>query len=77
MDRPNILLANAHDFIGQEIGVTDWIDVDQMQINVFGEVTRWRTWTNSDQQRPRREGPHGDTIVHGFSCAILVTHSEE
>ena len=40
MARTDILLANAEDFVGQEIGVSDWIEVDQMQTNVFGEVTR-------------------------------------
>lgn len=77
MNRPDIRLTNAHEFIGQEIGVTDWVDVDQLQVNVFGEVTRWRTWMHCDQERSRRESPYGDTIAHGFFYASLLTHFEE
>lgn len=77
MLRPDILLANAHEFTGREIGVTDWIDVDQIQVNIFGEVTRWRTWMHCDQERSRRESPYGDTIVHGFFYVSLLTHFEK
>jgi len=77
MDRPEILLANAHEFIGQEIGVTDWVHIDQMQVNIFGEVTRWPTWMHCDQERARRESPYGDTIMHGFFYVSLLTRFEE
>jgi acyl dehydratase len=77
MARTDILLANAHEFVGQEIGLTDWIDVDQMQINVFGEVTRWRTWMHCDVERSKRESPYGGTIVHGFYYVSLLTYFTE
>lgn len=77
MPRTDIRLSNAHEFVGQEIGVSDWLELDQMQINVFGEVTRWRTWMHCDQERSRRESPYGDTIVHGFFYVSLLTHFTE
>ena len=77
MARTDILLANAEAFVGQEIGVSDWIDVDQMQINVFGEVTRWRTWMHCDKERSLKESPYGDTIVHGFFYVSLLTYFTE
>ena len=77
MAAKDILLSDAHTHIGKEIGVTDWVDVDQLQINVFGEVTRWRTWMHCDQERSRRESPYGDTIVHGFFYVSLLTHFNE
>ena len=36
-----LLLSNVHEHIGQEVAVTDWVALDQMQVNIFGEVTRW------------------------------------
>ena len=36
-----LLLSNVHEHIGREVAVTDWVALDQMQVNIFGEVTRW------------------------------------
>jgi len=77
MSPPEILLANAEDFVGQELGITDWTGVDQMQVNIFGEVTRWRTWMHCDQERSRAESPYGDTIMRGFFYVSLLTYFNE
>jgi len=74
MTRDEISLANAHAFVGQEIGLSDWVEVDQMQTNVFGEVTRWRTWMHCDPERCREESPYGGAILHGFMYVGLLTH---
>ena len=67
-------LANAHSFVGQELAVTDWVFVDQVQANVFGEVTRWAHWMHSDPQRCEAESPYGGAIMHGFMMVSLITH---
>ena len=74
MANPDISLANVHEYVGQEIGQTDWLDIDQMQVNVFGEVTRWPTWMHNDRDRAARESPYGGTIIHGFFLVSLVTY---
>ena len=38
-----LLLANVHEHIGRDPVVTDWVELDQMQVNIFGEITRWAT----------------------------------
>ncbi len=68
------LLATAHEFVGQELAMTDWVSIDQMQVNVFGEVTRWATWMHCDPDRCRDESPYGATILHGFHALALITH---
>ena len=63
MAHPNITLANAHEYIGQEIGLSEWLDIDQMQVNIFGEVTRWPTWLGRHDVLDRRKTlrmAHGD-----------------
>lgn len=70
----NFLLANAHEFIGQEVALTDWVDIDQVQVNVFGEVTRWATWMHCDVERCEEESPYGGTILHGFFMVALLTY---
>ena len=74
MANPDISLANVHEYVGQEIGQTDWLDIDQMQVNIFGEVTRWPTWMHNDRDRAARESPYGGTIIHGFFLVSLVTY---
>ncbi|MDE0942213.1 MAG: MaoC/PaaZ C-terminal domain-containing protein [Alphaproteobacteria bacterium] len=68
------LLANAHELVGKEIAVTDWLHLDQMQVNIFGEVTRWPYWMHSDPERCAEESPYGGTLVHGFFMVSLMTH---
>jgi acyl dehydratase len=68
------LLTNAEEFIGQEMALTDWVHLDQVQTNLFGEVTRWPTWMHCDAERAQRESPYGGTILHGFHMLSLLTH---
>ena len=74
MANSDITLANVNEYVGQEIGLTDWLDIDQMQVNIFGEVTRWPTWMHNDRDRAARESPYGGTIIHGFFLVSLVTN---
>ena len=68
------LLETAHTFIGKELAVTDWVFIDQMQANIFGEVTRWNHWMHSDPARCAEESPYGGTLIHGFMMVALITH---
>ena len=70
----DILLSIAHEFGGQEIGLTDWVDIDQMQVNIFGEITRWATRGHCDPEWAERESPYGGTIIHGFFLISLITY---
>jgi acyl dehydratase len=72
-----LTLANAHEFVGGEFGITDWVFVDQMQTNVFGEVTRWRTPGHCDPVWAKENSPWGGTILHGFMAVSLLTHFAE
>ncbi|MBD3648146.1 MAG: hypothetical protein HUJ31_12005 [Pseudomonadales bacterium] len=69
-----LLLSNVHEHIGQEIAVTDWVEIDQMQVNIFGEITRWAKRGHNDPEWSRQHSPYGGTLVHGFFMVSLVTH---
>ncbi len=71
-DRP-FLLAEAHERIGQKLGISDWVFIDQTQVNIFGEVTRWRTPGHCEPEIAR-QGPHGGTLLHGFHIVSLLSH---
>ncbi|HKI75456.1 MAG TPA: MaoC/PaaZ C-terminal domain-containing protein [Pseudomonadales bacterium] len=69
-----LLLSNVHEYIGQEVSVTDWVDIDQMQVNIFGEITRWAKRGHCDREWAEQHSPYGGTLVHGFFMVSLVTH---
>ncbi|MCB1643796.1 MAG: hypothetical protein KDI36_00015 [Pseudomonadales bacterium] len=69
-----LLLANIHEQIGNEVAVTDWVELDQMQVNIFGEITRWAKRGHNDAEWAKEHSPHGGTLVHGFFMVSLVTH---
>lgn len=59
-------------FIGEEIGVSSWILLDQARINEFAHCTGDHQWIHLDAERAAREGPFGGTIVHGFLTLSLL-----
>ena len=64
---PNDLL----DHVGEEIGVSDWIEIDQATINAFADATGDYQWIHVDPERAAREVPGGKTIAHGFLLLSL------
>jgi acyl dehydratase len=62
------------EFVGKEIGVTDWFPVTQERIAQFAEATEDRQWIHIDRVRSRKESPYGDTIAHGFLTLSLLSH---
>jgi len=70
-----IVLASVDDlknFVGREIGVTEWLQVTQERIQQFAEATEDRQWIHLDAERAKRESPYGTTIAHGFLTLSLV-----
>ncbi|MBR9826306.1 MAG: MaoC family dehydratase [Alphaproteobacteria bacterium] len=59
--------------VGQEIGVSRWIEVDQGRIDVFAEVTEDPQFIHIDPERAAKETPFGGTIAHGFLSLSLLS----
>ncbi len=66
-------LSDMQAKIGTEIGVSDWIKVDQAMIDVFGDVTQDNQWIHVDPARAAAESPFGGTIAHGFLTLSLAS----
>ena len=64
-------LSELAALVGQEIGVSDWITVDQARIDGFAEATGDRQWIHIDPGRAAA-GPFGATIAHGFLTLSLL-----
>lgn len=64
-------LAELASLVGQEIGVSDWITVDQSRIQAFADATEDQQWIHTDPARAA-QGPFGGTIAHGFLTLSLL-----
>jgi acyl dehydratase len=72
-----LILETPHslkEFVGKEIGLTEWFTVSQERIQKFAETTEDRQWIHVDRERARRESPFGGTIAHGFLTLSLLSH---
>ena len=56
---------------GQEIGVSDWLTIDQDRVNKFADATGDHQWIHTDPVAAK-DGPFGTTIAHGFLTLSLV-----
>jgi acyl dehydratase len=59
--------------IGQELGVTDWFQMDQDRINKFADCTNDHQWIHVDEEKAAR-GPFGQTIAHGYLTISLLPY---
>ena len=59
-------------YVGKELGVSDWVRVDQEMIDKFADATGDHQWIHVDVERAKRELPIGNTIAHGYLTLSLV-----
>lgn len=64
-------LADLAGLQGQEIGLSDWIEVDQARIQRFADATDDQQWIHTDTSRADA-GPFGGPIAHGFLTLSLL-----
>lgn len=66
-----IKLQELPELIGQELAVSDWVNVPQSRIDQFAQATGDHQWIHVDPQRAG-QGPFGTTIAHGFLTLSLL-----
>jgi acyl dehydratase len=65
-------LAELKTLIGQEVAVSDWVEITQERVNLFAEATGDHQWIHIDAERSRKESPYGTTVAHGFLTLSLL-----
>jgi acyl dehydratase len=65
--------AQTEKLIGTEVGVSNWITVDQPMIDQFAETTFDTQWIHTDPERAAAETPFGGSIAHGFLTLSLAS----
>jgi len=68
--------TSVHEMVshtGEQLGVSDWVELDEQQLQDFGRLTGDMHWIHVDPARAAEEGPFGSVIVHGFLTLSLIT----
>ncbi|TDJ42189.1 MAG: MaoC family dehydratase [Gammaproteobacteria bacterium] len=65
-------LEDAKQLEGKEVGVSNWILIDQERINKFADATEDHQWIHTDPERCAREFPLGTTCAHGYLTISLI-----
>ncbi|MFB0690630.1 MaoC family dehydratase [Agrobacterium pusense] len=71
--KKEIALAEMKNHVGTEMGVSDWITVDQTMIDSFAKATLDDQFIHTDPERAKAESPFGGTIAHGFLTLSLLS----
>jgi acyl dehydratase len=74
----NTIIINSFDefnaFVGKELGVSDYIQITQEQINIFADATLDHQWIHVDAERAKTESPFKTTIAHGYLNLSVLPH---
>ena len=65
-------IDDATGLVGSELGVSDWLEIDQQRVNDFAAVTGDHQWIHIDVERAKNESPYGAPIAHGFLTLSLI-----
>ena len=74
----NLTLAGLNARIGQELGTSDWVTIDQPCIDTFASCTGDHQWIHVDVERCKTDMPDGKTIAHGnLTLAVIATFNRD
>ena len=72
------LIINSYEefaaHLGEQLGVSDWLEVDQERINLFADATLDHQWIHVDVEKAKAESQYKNTIAHGYLTLSLLPH---
>ena len=66
-------IGSLTDYVGSEVGISDWLEISQERINQFAEATGDKQWIHVDPERAAQESPFKTTIAHGFLTLSVLS----
>ena len=72
-----VVINSYEDFeklVGQQIGISDYVELTQERINLFADATLDHQWIHVDPERAKVESPFHSTIAHGYLTLSLLPH---
>ncbi|MEJ2087560.1 MAG: MaoC family dehydratase [Gammaproteobacteria bacterium] len=67
------IIEEVHHLFGHEVGLSDWILIDQRKIDDHAKATNDDSWMHTDPERTTRESPFGCTIAQSFLVLSCLT----
>ena len=66
-------LGELNSYVGKELGLTQWMKIEQERINAFANATEDQQWTHIDPERSTAFSPYKSTVAHGFLVLSLAS----
>ena len=60
--------------LGEKLGESDWLQIDQDRINKFADATLDPQWIHVDVERAKVESPYHSTIAHGYLTLSVLPY---
>ena len=71
MSKSNVKIRELESRVGQEIGVSPWLEIAQDRIDLFAKATEDFQWIHVDREKAK-SSPFGGTIAHGFLTLSML-----
>ena len=72
------LIINSYEefaaHLGEQLGISDWLEVDQERINLFADATLDHQWIHVDVEKAKQESQYKTTIAHGYLTLSLLPY---
>ena len=66
-------LSDLKEYVGKELGLTEWIEMKQERINTFADATQDFQWIHLDEDKSAAFSPYKKTVAHGFLVLSLAS----
>ena len=76
MAKASVSLRELESRVGQEVGISPWVEITQERIDLFAKATDDFQWIHVDPKRAR-ESPFGGTIAHGYLTLSMLPRLAE
>ena len=76
MSARGLTLRSLEGRVGEEVGVSPWVEVSQERIDTFARAVEDFQWIHVERERAK-SSPFGGTIAHGFLTLSLLSHLSE
>ena len=76
MAKTSVSLRELESRVGQEVGISPWVEMPQERIDLFAKATEDFQWIHVDPERAKGS-PFGGTIAHGFLTLSMLPKLSE
>jgi acyl dehydratase len=68
----DLTLTQMGEHVGKELGVSEWVAIEQSRIDAFAACTGDHQWIHVDVERAKRESPFRSPVAHGYLALAMI-----